>query len=275
MNYTPQILDYLAKAGPFAELILAPQRKPLQRTETGFIPVGDQVLSDADVRETLSMLLNRVSGNIATLEKSGVHSFGIAKVGRFRLSYVTQRGSYVVSLTRIAYEIPDLADLVPDADALQRMAEFVRTRRSGLLVVTGASAVANNALVYSLLKRLSETEERVIYILEDATSFLLSHGRSVVVQCEVGRDTSSIEKGLAEASPFMPDVLYLRDVTSREQIHLVTRAVGSEILTIITVSVLDGEELIPFARTEFGSELICGVWRVYPEKGGKVRVSLK
>ena len=83
---------------------------PVDRTADGLRIALTRVLDPSDVADTLSTLLAKASvpGGLAA---AGNFSFGIKGVGRFRVTYITQRGSKVVSIARVRIGVPDIAAL--------------------------------------------------------------------------------------------------------------------------------------------------------------------
>ncbi|MCX6996683.1 MAG: hypothetical protein NTV49_06270, partial [Kiritimatiellaeota bacterium] len=208
MNYAPGILDYLAQSPDFTEVLLAPGAMPLQRAPDGMKSIGDTALNEQDVRDTLATLTTHAAG-VSAGGKHGVFSFGMPQRGRFRVAFMTQRGSLVASIIKIPGEVPRVDQLVA-ADQAAAVEKNFLSFRSGLLLVAGPSSMLTNVLVYALLRSLSEQAQRVVFILEAGITFLLRHGRSLVLQSELGSDVDSIEEGLRAALTLEPSVIYIR-----------------------------------------------------------------
>ncbi len=56
-------------------------------------------------------LKSHASGSLGPLGKEGSFSFVIHKSGRFKVAYMKQRGSYVISIIKTPFEIPTIEEL--------------------------------------------------------------------------------------------------------------------------------------------------------------------
>ncbi|MDQ7082017.1 MAG: hypothetical protein Q9N34_02775 [Aquificota bacterium] len=106
MNLAPEILNYLGVRKEFTEVILAPKASPVERNDRIINRIMDVILSPEDIRDTLVSLRSHTTTSLGPLGREGFFSFGLPEVGRIRVSYLTQRGSYVVSIVKVPYEIP-------------------------------------------------------------------------------------------------------------------------------------------------------------------------
>ncbi|NQT91771.1 MAG: hypothetical protein HQ559_03345, partial [Lentisphaerae bacterium] len=133
MDTIKRIFQYLVSDDYKGPLIIAPGAPPVCSTREGMQVAGEFVLTAEDVLDTLVYLktlvpitsLNAVEGlasqrlgsspdwaaKAGTMPESDTFSFGILDVGRFRVSFLTQRGTKIVSIARIPRDIPDLSTL--------------------------------------------------------------------------------------------------------------------------------------------------------------------
>jgi len=210
MNRSSEILEYLAREDTPATLILTPNAPPAARTPEGVRTASDDLMSPEDIDDTLATLRTRCRGagqEIGPIGNAGMFSFGVAEVGRFRVSYATQRGSKIVSVVKIPYQIPEAASLCDDADTVKKLLDLLCAVPPGILGVFGPSAEANSVLTYSLLRDINESQHKVIYILERSLTFLMGHAKSIVVQSELGTDVRALKEGVQNAFLFNPDIM--------------------------------------------------------------------
>jgi twitching motility protein PilT len=273
MNFAIQLLQHLAAKSEFQEIILVAGMPATLRTRAEFVPVGGARLTPEDVRETLTVWMSHASPSPGGLFREGAFSFGAKDLGRFRVSYITQRGSYVARLKKISVDIPDLSTLL-DPETARDAESLVLNAHRGLLVVNGPSSEANNLLVYSLLKKVNEKVQRLIHIIEDGLSFLLRHDRSLIVQTEIGSDMPNLEDALESMICLSADILYVRDVYRRDDLLVALRAASVTVFTIVTTSVLDVERLIAEGKVDFDPSLMRGIWRVQEADGGRIQLSI-
>lgn len=272
MNYANDILDSLTQEMVACEIILAPGSPPIQRLETGLETVGTGIFKAADIRDTLQAFAELSKAGGGPLPKSGVFSFGSAERGRFRVAYMTQRGSYLVSITKVPLEVPMLSELLDDPGIAKKAEALFQGYNRGLLVVTGPSSLLTNTVVYSLIRGINETQPRLVLILERAASYLLKHDRALVLQCEVGTDAENLEAAVRDSLQVNPDILYVRDICSREEFQQVQKAAEGRVLMVVSMSVMDIDKWL--VRSQFtrenligNSQQACGalgVWQVYP-----------
>lgn len=272
MNYAPQLLECLVQNAEYRELFIAPHAMPVLRRPGELRPIGEARLSERDILDTLVALRAQTGGGAGNLGKEGSFSFGVSNVGRFRVWYLTQRGSYVVAVVKVPLEVPALNELILDAAVARQAEEMFCSYRRGLLVVMGPSGYEPSLAVYSLLKQVSEQQQRVMFIVEMNTMFLLKHSRSIVVQCELGTDISSTEQGIRSAFNLNADLLFVREVTSREDFELVRKASQMGIFVVVTMSPMDVDDFIPYRERQLGAGVIQDVWRVEKLENGKLEM---
>ncbi|EDP74719.1 twitching mobility protein [Hydrogenivirga sp. 128-5-R1-1] len=242
MNIAPEILNYLGEKREFTEVILAPKASPVERRGRGIEKVMDVILSPDDIRDTLVSLRSHTSTSLGPLGREGFFSFGMPDVGRIRVTYLTQRGSYVVSIVKVPYDIPDLEDLVSPKENLESLFESLRSY-NGILAVIGKSFVIHNLFSYSLLKELCVRESGLIYVLERPITYLIKHSNSIVIQREVGVDVDSFSEGVEEALFMHPDIIYISDIAIKDALNSVKKLFDIPVLTILSMTASSVEAL--------------------------------
>ncbi len=208
MDYAKRIIEFLSADRAPRQIVIAPQAPPVHK-RGGTVEVSlDQIFDIADVSETLVGLRNYGRKRTGTgldggsksefaLEQSGSFSIGVAGVGRFRVSYMTQRGSLAACVARIPMAMTSFDALFSEPDAFDRVMRLVRDGRGGMLAIYGPSIARNSSLAYGLIQRVNAAERKVIHILERNLSFLIRHDNSVITQSEVGVDVPSMELGIS------------------------------------------------------------------------------
>ena len=171
--------------------------------------------------------------------------------------------------------MPRLADLLVEPPLAAEVEQKFLAFRSGLLLIGGSSSMAANVFVYALLRSMSEAQQRLIFILETGITFLLRHNRSVVLQCELGSDVDSVDQGLRTALTLNPNVIYVRDIANPKDLATVVKAVDSQVFTVVTVSVLDAELLLPGGPESLDQRSLRGVWHVDRAESDRLRVLME
>ena len=274
MNYAPSILDFLSQSPDLTEVLLAPGALPMRRDRGGLTPVSDAPLSEQDVRDTLGAMASLSKTANAGI-KSGVFSFGMPQRGRFRVSFMTQRGTPVASVMKVPLEVPRLTDLMSNPDEAAQVEKKFLSFRSGLLLITGASSMSANIFTYALLRTFSEIHQRAIFIIEPSITFLLRHQRSLVIQCEMGTDVDDIGAGLRAALNLNPDLIYVRDVSTAHDLALLGNAVRAQVFVVATIPILEAETLVPHNHADLTAHHIRGLWHLDYADGPKLRVLME
>lgn len=244
MNVSMSVLEFLVRADTPDRMLLVPNAPPVSTTPEGLEVALSQVLSADDVQDTLATLRSKAPGAGITLPGSGTFSFGMPNLGRFRVSFVTQRGSRIVLVERIPYDVPSLADLLEEPGTADEALELLCRGAGGLLVVSGASAAANTRLVYALLKAANEKKRQIIYILERRLGYLMGHGNSVIVQTELGADCSTFEEGLQNAMLIHPGILYLGEACGNETLPALAALMAGGTTVIVSSATVRGRPLL-------------------------------
>lgn len=234
MNYLPYIVSYLSASEDITEVYLVPRAFIMEKKGQKLLKLYDAVLTPEDIRDTLVALRNQTPLALGPLGKEGMFSFGIQNVGRFRVRYITQRGSYVVHILRTPFNIPPVDKLCPDRESVSRLEEMIKLQSSGILVFQGKDHMLVNTLIYSLLQDVCDTQSRVIFILEAPLTFLLRHGHSIVVQREVGMDVDTFEEGLRDALYMGPHILFLgyRDTLPPREVEYTVRIAENSLVLL-------------------------------------------
>ena len=258
MNYAPQILNYLGSSSTVSEVFLAPNASPMERREGKLVRFMPVVLTNEDIRDTLVALKSHASGSLGPLGKEGSFSFSIHKSGRFRVTYMTQGGSYVVSIIKIPFEIPTIEELCREPyNVIKEINRMVGDLSGRCVVIMGRDHIKASMFAYSLLQHVSTNFSKVIYILEKPLNYLLKHGNSLVIQREIGTDVESLQKGLGNVMLIKPDILYIgyTERFDEREIGGIVRILESGTLAFINMLyinqqklIYDLEDLVPFTE---------------------------
>ena len=175
------------------------------------VPINSQELPTDGPRQLLAEILP--AERIRELEETSElnMAFGLAGVGRFRISAMRQRGSLAAVIRYIQVDIPSLASLaVPPI-----LSELVMEKR-GLLLMVGATGTGKSTTLASMLNHRNENASGHILTIEEPIEFLFKNKRSVVNQREVGSDTQSAQIALKNALRQAPDVIQIGEIRDRE-----------------------------------------------------------
>ena len=194
-----------------SDVYLSAHSPVLIRINGQCVPINNQALPTDAPRNLLAEILP--PERIEELEETNELNmgWGLAGVGRFRISAMRQRGTIAAVIRFITIDIPSLGTLsVP-----MILGELIMEKR-GLLLMVGATGAGKSTTMASILDYRNENASGHILTIEDPVEFLFKNKRSVVNQREVGSDTHSTQLALKNALRQAPDVIMIGEIRDRE-----------------------------------------------------------
>ncbi len=207
-------------------------------------------------------------------------SWGLAGVGRFRVNILRQRGSFMIVMRVIPFEIPTIEQLglppvVQDIAALER----------GLILVTGVTGSGKSSTQAAMIGFMNQNMRRHVVTLENPIEFLHRDLNCSITQREVGIDTDDFRVGLRAALRQDPDVILIGEMRDTESIDIALKSAETGHLVISTVHTRDAAATISrlvatfppeeqkVVRLRLAEQLQAVVsQRLLPSKDGKGRV---
>ncbi len=157
-------------------------------------------------------------------------SFGVKGLGRFRVNVYHQRGSVSAAIRILSDRIPTFSDLgVPIV-----MAELVLKPR-GLILVTGPTGSGKSTTLASAVNYINHNRSCHLLTIEDPIEYLHRHGKGIINQREVGKDTPSFPRALRSALREDPDVIMVGEMRDLESISSVITLAETGHLVLATV----------------------------------------
>lgn len=260
MDYTKKVFEYFSNNDAHHHIIITPHAPPVEKSSHGIEVAMENIWDDTDIRDTVLGLKNYGEetalspGNPKTLELGLSETFclSISGVGRFRVSYLTQRGSLSFSMKRIPFVVESCTDLHVDASLVESTLEVLCDNNGGIVAVFGPLAEANSRLVYALIKRINSRQRRIIHILERELMFLMRHDNSIIIQRELGTDCTSLNEGIRESLTMNPDIIFAGDLLVTDKIPALERAAETGTSIILSVVANDKEAFLHLLKS------ICG-----------------
>ncbi len=229
------ILDRMATER-IRELWLVPGSVAVYRKEGQIEPFSQDRLFPDDIRQILMNFRSRAALHAGTgMGESGSFSFGVRGVGRFRVSYVMQRGSYAVFVFLTGEKPPQLDMLVKDMEMMASLRQMMASRE-GLILVTGPFNVVNFDFTGAIVDEIIDNRHSVVYTVESPLMYTLRHRKSVAIQCEVGTDVPTVRKGIENAISIAADVLYLSNIPNSEALETLLKSIEGGRLIIASLN---------------------------------------
>ena len=153
--------------------------------------------------------------------------------GRFRLNVANADGSVVLSMRRLYSYVPDPFEEL----RLPEVIGEVRNWSSGLVIVTGPTGSGKSTTLAGVMRYLSEdpTKSRVVVTIEKPIEYVFDNRNAFFIQREVGRDTKDFVSGVHNALRQHPDVIYVGESRTPEEIKATLMASETGHLTFTTL----------------------------------------
>ncbi|HYW08241.1 MAG TPA: ATPase, T2SS/T4P/T4SS family, partial [Longimicrobium sp.] len=146
-------------------------------------------------------------------------SWGIPGVGRFRVNILRQRGSFMIVMRVIPFEIPTF-----EALGLPAVLADIASQERGLILVTGVTGSGKSSTQAAMLGYMNQNMRRHIVTLENPIEFLHRDANCSITQRDVGIDTDSFRIGLRAALRQDPDVILIGEMRDTESIDIALKS---------------------------------------------------
>ena len=166
-------------------------------------------------------------------------SYGVAGLGRFRVSVYQQRGTVGMVLRSIPYQIPSF-DSLHLPEALKKLAMEER----GLILVTGTTGSGKSTTLAAMIDYINQHRTCNIITIEDPVEYLHRDRKSIISQREIGFDTLSFANALRGALRQDPDVILVGEMRDMETIEIALTAAETGHLVMSTLHTLDAAETV-------------------------------
>lgn len=177
----------------------------------------------------------------ADFKESGTADFAYGRhdLGRFRVNAFRQRGSVSLVLRRVVPGTRSFADL-----GVPSIVEKLVGAKSGLILVTGPSGSGKTTTMASMIDWINTNRASAIMTIEDPIEVLHPDKRSVVVQREVGVDTSDIASAVRGAMRHDTDVVMVSEIEDAETARAVVAASETGHLVISSMRTTDPADTV-------------------------------
>lgn len=255
------------------------------RVDGELVPLDSSVLTALNTYE-MTMHILATSPNAPDIDE--VHDYSgpwsAPGIGRFRLSLLKQRSSFMVVLRVIPDVLPTFETLsLPPALAPIALSEF------GIILVAGTPGTGRSSTIAAFVNHLNTQSPRRRHVVsvENAIRYLHRNHQCAVTQREIGIDTDSYLTGVRAAMDQDADVIVMGDLGSPELTELAVRAAEQGRLVIAKVRATDSTSALRNLLANFSpdrqdsarlqlSELLRGVvaQRLLPRADSRGRVAV-
>jgi len=214
------------------------------------VPLSEQRLTQSQVRALAVKLIPHERDRERIDEISDYDcSWGVQGIGRFRVNILRQRGTFMVVMRVLPFEIPTFEEL-----RMPKVLEKVSEHDRGLVLVTGVTGSGKSSTMAAMVGHINSNMQKHIVTLENPIEFLHRDRKSSVTQRDIGTDTTSFNSGLRAALRQDPDVILIGEMRDTETIDIALKAAETGHLVISTVHTQDAVQTISRLVSVFTQE---------------------
>ncbi len=222
------------------------------RVEGELVPLDTSVLTATNTYEMTSHILATSQG-APEIESVSDYSgpWSAPGIGRFRISLLRQRSSFMIVLRVIPDVLPTIESLdLPPALTSIASSDF------GLILVAGIPGSGRASTVAAIVNHLNTTSTRRRHIVsvEAAIRYLHRNHLCAITQREVGIDTATYLSGVRAALEQDADVLVIGDLDTPELVDFAVRAAEQGRLVIAKVKAGDTTTAMRALLATFATE---------------------
>lgn len=166
-------------------------------------------------------------------------AYGRHDLGRFRVNAFRQRGSVSLVLRRVVPGTRSFSDL-----GIPQIMESLVAKDSGLILVTGPSGSGKSTTMASMVDWINSNKAAAILTVEDPIEVLHPDKLSVVVQREVGVDTSDPADAIRSAMRHDTDVIMISEIEDVETARAAISAAETGHLVISSMRTTDPADTV-------------------------------
>jgi twitching motility protein PilT len=157
-------------------------------------------------------------------------SWGLPGVGRFRVNILRQRGSPMVVMRVIPFDVPTIDDL-----GLPPIIKSISEHERGLILVTGVTGSGKSSTMAAMINWINAHKRLHIVTLENPIEFLHRDNMASISQRDIGTDTESFAAGLRAVLRQDPDVILIGEMRDKVTIDTALKAAETGHLVISTL----------------------------------------
>ena len=220
------------------------------RIHGALVPLTKQRLTPEQTRAIALQLIPRERDRALIDELNDYDcSWGIPGVGRFRVNILRQRGSFMIVMRVIPFEIPTFEHL-----GLPQVLGDIAAQERGLVLVTGVTGSGKSSTQAAMIGHMNQHMRRHVVTLENPIEFLHRDLNCSITQRDVGIDTDSFRVGLRAALRQDPDVIQIGEMRDAETIDIALKAAETGHLVVSTLHTKDATNTVARLISAFPPE---------------------
>lgn len=182
----------------------------------------DKILSPQVLEQMLFQVVSRVQWDSYKRLKRLDFSYETSE-SRFRGHFAVSGGGHPMAVFRaISREVPNMDDL-----GLPPIVSSFGDAEAGLYVFVGVTNSGKSSSLSALIKEIKTRHAKKIITIEAPVEQVHDHGKSMVIQREVGVDVDSFEIGIEDAMREAPDIIMVGEMRDPATMQMALRAATS------------------------------------------------
>ena len=231
---------------------------PIKRVDGKLIRMEYPSLTPMQVEQLLFPMMSNEQRRRLEQDWELDFSYGVRDMGRFRVNFYKDKGSYAAAFRFITSEAPTLEDM-----NMPPIVTEIAQKPRGLVLVTGPTGSGKSTTLAAMIDYINRTRAEHILTIEDPIEFVHKSKLSVVHQRELGMDTRSFSNALKSALREDPDIILVGEMRDYETIALALTAAETGHLVFGTL------------HTSSASQTIDRIVDVFPQgQQQQIRVQL-
>ncbi len=231
---------------------------PVKRVDGNLVRMEYPPLTSEQVEQLLFPMMSNDQRRRLEQDWELDFSYGIRDMGRFRVNFYKDKGSYAAAFRTITSEAPTLENM-----NMPPIVTEVAQKPRGLVLVTGPTGSGKSTTLAAMIDYINRTRAEHILTIEDPIEFVHKSKMSVIHQRELGMDTRSFANALKSALREDPDIILVGEMRDHETIALALTAAETGHLVFGTL------------HTSSASQTIDRIIDVFPQgQQQQIRVQL-
>ena len=222
---------------------------PMLRLCHELVPIDREPLTPAAVKAIFESITMEKQQDIFYKELELDFAYSISGVGRFRVNASLQRGSIALTIRCLPMRIPSMEDLgLPD------ICRTLILKRKGLILVTGPTSSGKSTTLAAMIDYLNERESRKVVTVEDPIEYLYINKKCLILQRDLGDDTTSFASAMRHALRQNADVILVGEMRDMTTISAAMTAAETGHLVLATAHTQGAANIINRLISEFPPE---------------------
>lgn len=231
MDYT-KVIPLLQKAIEYyaTDIHLVVDKPPVFRIHGELSNSDLPPLKKDDLQQTIFNMMTDAQRN-TFLEKQDIDlSYLGVKNFNFRVNAYMEKGKPAANIRILPTLIPTAQEL-----GLPPIVERIARKRRGLIMICGPAGSGKTTTMNHMVDLINKERRCKIVMIEDPIEYIHESKKSLIIQREVGTDTTSFTSALKHALRQDPDVVVIGEIRDAESISmaLTTAETGHLVLTTI------------------------------------------